>query len=159
MIQRIQSILLLVVTAAIIVVFFFPLATFQNESLFYVYQLYVHKMVNMVPGTESIFADYFMLPLAGGLLIIAALAFVSIFFYKKRLLQLRLIKIDIFLNIIVIVVFFFFYMGAIERQLETIAVYDYFTVAMPMVSLLFLILGYRAILKDEKLVRAADRLR
>ncbi|MCF8228853.1 MAG: DUF4293 domain-containing protein [Bacteroidales bacterium] len=159
MIQRIQSLLLLIVVAANVLIFFFPIATFENENLFYVYHLYIYQVSNMVPGSENLFADTMMLPLAAGVIVIGLLALITIFLYKTRLMQMRIIKIDIFLNILLIVVFFFFFVNTIETKLETTADYHYLTVSFPLISLLFLVLSYRAILRDEKLVRSADRLR
>ncbi|MDZ7740916.1 MAG: DUF4293 domain-containing protein [Bacteroidota bacterium] len=159
MIQRIQTLFLLVVVAANVLIFFFPIATFENEGLFYVYHMYIYKMSNMIPGSANLFSASLMFPLAAGIVVIGFLALITIFMYKKRLTQMRIIKIDIFLNILLVVVFFFFFVNTIETQLEATADYNFLSVSFPLISLLFLVLSYRAILRDEKLVRSADRLR
>ncbi len=159
MIQRIQTLFLLLVVAANVLIFFFPIATFENENLFYVYHMHIYKLSNMMPGSENLFSASLMFPLAAGVIVIGLLALITIFLYKKRLMQMRIIKIDIFLNILLVVVFFFFFVNTIETQLETTADYNFLAVAFPLISLLFLVLSYRSILRDEKLVRSADRLR
>lgn len=159
MIQRIQSVFLLLVALANAALFFQPLVKFYNEALGYVYHLYVYSMANMVPSSESIFSGTVMLPLAGGAVLIGVIALITIFMYKNRILQIKLIKFDILLNIIFVVAFFFFYAGAFERKLETLADYNIFMTALPLISLVFLVLSYRSVMKDEKKIRSADRLR
>jgi hypothetical protein len=66
----------------------------------------------------------------------------------------------ILLDIVLIALVFFVYASIIERNL--LASPDYLDEAgiyFPLISLIFLILASRFIMKDEKLVRSVDRLR
>ena len=156
MIQRIQSLFLFFVLSACVLMFFFPVAEFLSD--FHYYKLYILEFQNMVPTTEQIFSNYFTFPLIGFAVIIGLISFVAIFMYKKRRVQLLLIKICILLNIILIVGVFFGYPEVISKQINTEAVFgisSYFS----LISLVFLILANRGIKRDEKLIRSADRLR
>ena len=86
-----------------------------------------------------------------------ALIVYSIFRYKQRLHQLKLVKITIFLNIILVTGIFLNYpklFTSAQHSME-IGTGAYF----PLISLIMLVIANRYILKDEKLVRSADRLR
>ncbi len=81
----------------------------------------------------------------------------SISRYKQRLHQLKLVKICIFLNIILVAgdipeLSKAIYRAQIRMEIGSGA---YF----PLISLVLLVVANRYILKDEKLVRSADRLR
>ncbi|MCD4772404.1 MAG: DUF4293 domain-containing protein, partial [Bacteroidales bacterium] len=156
MIQRIQSIFLFFTLAACVLLFFFPVAEFLSDYNYF--KLYMLEFKNMAPSTEKIFSDYFTYPLIGFASIIGLISLITIFMYKKRRLQLLLIKICILLNIILIVGVFFGYPEVISKQIDTEASFgiaSYFS----LISLVFLILANRGIKRDEKLIRSADRLR
>ncbi|MCD4746254.1 MAG: DUF4293 domain-containing protein [Bacteroidales bacterium] len=156
MIQRIQSVFLLVAFIACIVMFFFSIASFYSD--FYCFKLYVIKLKNMVPDSEIIFSSFFTIPLIIVVLLIAVLAMITIFLYKNRQLQIKINKLNILINIILIVGIFFGYPEIIERKIETGPSFEigaYF----PLISLVFLVLANRSIIKDEKLIKSADRLR
>ena len=156
MIQRIQSPFLFFVLSACVLMFFFPIAEFLSD--FHYYKLYMLEFKNMAPSTEQIFSDYFTFPLIGFASIIGLLSLITIFYYKKRRLQLMFIKISILLNIILVVGVFFGYPEVISKQINTEASFgisSYFS----LISLVFLILANRGVKRDEKLIRSADRLR
>jgi len=155
MIQRIQSLFLFLVFASSLAAFFFPIASFWGD-------LYVIKLG--VLGIEEQFAydavwpDTILLPVILGLT--ALLAFITIFLYKRRLVQMRLIRFDLLLNIVYLALIFFYYVPDLETITDTSA--DYISepgIYLSIVSVVLLILANRFIKKDEKLVRAADRLR
>lgn len=156
MIQRIQSLFLFFVVLSNVAIFFFPIANFLSE-LFYV-KLYVYQFKNFTPDSELDFSLMTILPLLinNGLVIILALF--TILKFKTRLIQLRLTKINILLTIFLIVGIFFGYPYIIEQELNATSSFEtgaYF----PLISLMFLVLAHRSILKDEKLVKSVDRLR
>ena len=114
----------------------------------------------MVPGEVSIFSFMTTFPLLLLNILAGAFSLASIFLYKKRVLQAKITRIAILTNIILIALVFFVYAKIIETNL--IASPDYLDEAgiyFPLISLVFLILANRAIMKDEKLVRSVDRLR
>ncbi len=99
-----------------------------------------------------------LLPVVLGL--ISFLAFVTIFLYKRRMVQVRLIRFNLLLNIVYLGLIFFYYVPELEAITQTNA--DYISepgIYLPIASVIFLILANRFIMKDEKLIRSADRLR
>jgi ABC-type polysaccharide transport system permease subunit len=55
---------------------------------------------------------------------------------------------------------FFFYIPMIEKKISIVPDYSKaFGIYLPLVALVFLIMANRAIKRDDKLVRSADRLR
>ena len=155
MIQRIQSLFLLLVFASSLATFFFPVASFWGD-------LYIVKLG--VLGVEeqfqynAVWPNTILLPVVLGL--ISFLAFVTIFLYKRRKVQIRLIRFDLLLNIVYLALIFFYYVPELEAITQTSA--DYIRepgIYLPIVSVVFLILANRFIMKDEKLIRSADRLR
>src|SRR5699024_7517309 len=95
-------------------------------------------------------------------MIIILLAFVSIFLFKKRRLQLRLTILNLFLSIGLIVLQYFLIQQTetsliVAEMLDTATYLPAAFIPIPMVVLLFL--AARGIRKDEKLIRSLDRLR
>jgi hypothetical protein len=155
MIQRIQTLFLFIVFAAGIAAFFLPIASFLTEKG------YVNLMVLGIIN-DTTFA--YELPDTLYLMIVLGLstliAFVTIFFYKRRMLQVKLIRFGILLNIIYLALIFFMYAPDMEEAIGVGA--DYLQqpgVYLIIVSVVFLLLASRFIIKDEKLIRSADRLR
>jgi hypothetical protein len=62
-------------------------------------------------------------------------------------------------NIVLVMVIFFFYDTKITAMTRIEPDYNFTGMALPLVSILFLILANMAIKKDEALVKSADRLR
>lgn len=91
-------------------------------------------------------------------LCIPALALVDIFLYRKRILQARL---NIFLSVLcvgyygILAMFVWF----AKMNLGTTEWHLYVWSGIPLVCLVLTLMATRRILKDEALVRAADRLR
>lgn len=156
MIQRIQSIFLFLTVVLCVLMFFYPLAVFLNDLGYY--KLYVYDFVSMGPDPQTIFSQYFALPMSAVVAVIAILSIITLFMYKNRLGQMRLIKTAIFLNIVLIVGILLGYVGIIERKLNIQGNYDV-AAFFPLITLIFLVIAYRGVRKDEKLVRSADRLR
>lgn len=158
MIQRIQTVFLLLAIAATVCQFFFPLASFFSEYAYY--KLYIHELKGMTPDVESPFSAFFTFPLlitnvAAGLIML-----LTIFLYKKRRLQMRMLRIAFLMLLVFIALLFFYFVPAVEDEIGAIPDYqsDY-GIYFPFIALIFMILADRYIKKDEKLVRASDRLR
>jgi hypothetical protein len=76
------------------------------------------------------------------------------------MLQVRLIRFCIMLNVVYLGIIFFLYVPDLETLTESRA--DYVAepgIYLSIVSIVFLFLASRFIMKDEKLIRSADRLR
>ncbi|HSW67772.1 MAG TPA: DUF4293 domain-containing protein [Bacteroidales bacterium] len=150
MIQRIQTVFLFIAVVAIGVMFFMPLADFFGDDFYF--RLYINKVsddtvveVNTIP-LIAISAVMFVLPL------------VAIFMYKKLWLQMRLVRFAILLNLAMIIMLYFGYTDVIAKQASVSVSYQA-GVYFPLVSLVFLVLAMRFIVKDDKLLRNAGRLR
>ncbi len=155
MLQRVQSLYLLVVIVSYVLLFFFPFAEFTVNNTEYYFSLL--KVSN---GNSN---STIPLIAAVGLLCITVL--VTIFLYKKRILQIRIIAIVLLAHIGFIVALFYV-SGSIASMLtphvanavEVATKYDTGTYIV-LIPLVFLVLANRAIRKDEKLVRSTDRIR
>jgi hypothetical protein len=158
MIQRIQSVFLLIAFICSILLFFFPLAGIYGDTSTYLF--YIYKFQNMVPGEVSLFNNLAVIPLTVINAAIGGLVAWSIFTYNNRILQMRLVRFSIFLDIILIALVFFVFASIIERTLFVTP--DYLSEAgiyFPLAALVFLILANRYIVRDERMIRSIDRLR
>jgi hypothetical protein len=157
MIQRIQSVYLFLVVISLGAMFFFPLASFiggdKDQLVLYVYQL-----ISEVPDSSPDVPSWFIFP---NLILAAAsviISLISIFLFKNRKLQMMMVRLVIIFILILIGVFFFYYAVELENASGTVASYEV-GAYMPLIAFAFLLLAYRGILNDEKLIRSADRLR
>jgi len=158
MFQRIQTVFMLIAVISSTLLFFFPLAGIYGDTSTYLF--YIYKFQNMVPGEQSAFNNMAVIPLAVINGLAAALVLYTIFKYKNRILQMRLVRFALFLEIILIALVFFIYAGIIERTLFVTPDYMgeagiFFMLASP----IFLLLANRYIQRDERTVRSIDRLR
>ena len=155
MIQRIQSVFLLLVFASSLAAFFFPIASFWGDL--YVVKLWPLGIEEPIPYDVT-WPDTILLSAVLG--VTGLLAFITIFLYKRRMVQLRLIRFDILLNIVYLALIFFYFVPEMESITATSAEYIREPgIYLAIVSVAFLILALRFIRKDEKLIRSADRLR
>ena len=159
MIQRIQTLyLFLIVVLGTLLCFFSPVgfATAENAETFRILTMSftgIYDMTNpelsvRLMNTVSLGIISVMIPL---------LALIDIFIYKKRILQARL-------NVITVVLCLGWY--AVLAVYVWFAKMNYYVewyitpwAAIPLVNMVLTLMATRAILKDEALVRAADRLR
>ena len=158
MIQRIQTVYLSLAFVAIALLFAFPLANFFSETGAYVFS--VTGLKNMVPGEVDAFKPVLFLPIIIVAAGIALIALYTIFQYKNRLFQIKLTNIGVLLAIALIMGIFFLYIPMIEKKIAIVPDYSKaFGIYLPLVALVFLVMANRAIKRDDKLVRSADRLR
>jgi hypothetical protein len=91
------------------------------------------------------------------LLLGALISFVAIFLFRNRMLQVRLTIFSILLLAGYYIAFFVF-MLILKRDLE--ATYQIgWALCLPAIAIILNYLSFRAIFRDELMVRAADRLR
>lgn len=151
MIQRIQSIYLFLVGVLCIVALCLPVGHFSLHGVRLV-DFYNLRLV-MVEGAYS----YMCWPMAVVLLLVAVSAFLAIFLFKKRMLQVRLTVFSGILLVcyyILMVGYTFYIKGELEAQFSIST-----WLCLPLVSLVLDYLAFRAIMKDELLIRSLDRLR
>ena len=154
MIQRIQTLYLMVATLLMVLTLIFPVATFNvsGEEL-------TIKAFSFATSSGTLPH----LPIYMGILLAVAtlLPFVTIFLYKRRVLQLRLCGVELALlvgSIAFEVIYCYITYGALESVGDgamTIGVVAF----MPIVAIVLVALAMRGILRDELLVRSLDRIR
>lgn len=154
MIQRIQTIYLLILTALQAVTLFVPLAWFAGDTG--EYRLYAFSLQHV--GGAVVQSTLYM-----GLLLVAAvlLPLVTIFLYRRRLLQIRLCVVEmvLLLGATAMEGIYYFLSGRMFSEVSFHVQGFKPAIALPLVGLLFAYLAARAIFRDELLVRAADRIR
>ena len=158
MIQRKQSIFLFLAAIAMILDFVFPIARFIGTGD-YQLEFYIYNIVSLVPDVKSPFDVMFVAPLTAltGLVILGSL--ITIFLYKRRMTQAKLVRGLVIFTLGDVALIFFYNIPALEELSGIRADYCYAGIAMPLVAMVMLILAINGIIKDEKLVRSADRLR
>lgn len=150
MIQRIQTLyLLLVVILATLLLFFPPMQFLLPEATDYISLMAFDKW-----------------PLAVISIAIPALALINIFLFRHRLLQARLNIVNVIFCLgyyALIALYTAYIVKGYEALHDTILNqaewYLTFFAAIPLVNIILIMMATRRILKDEALVRAADRLR
>lgn len=150
MIQRKQSVFLLIAFIASVVCLCLPIGSFEPQAMGVSFKMY-NLMVML--GTC---ADYSVCGLFGLLLISSALSLSTIFLFKNRMLQSRMCLCNLFLLVAWYIVF-----GVMTRNVISADTDFHVAVAvcLPAISIVLIFMARIAILKDEKLVRAADRIR
>lgn len=155
MLQRIQTIYLTIVVILSTITFFLPVLSFTNGAE--AYQL-DYSGLSQLQGEEFVRINSAW-ALTIFMAIIPIIAIITIFLYKKRLVQIRLCVFNI---ILMLGFYVMLYINAtfIKSQLgEGTELFLQYTNAFPLVCAILSYLALRAIGKDEALVYAADRLR
>ena len=154
MIQRIQTLYLFVVSALMAVTLFVPLAWFAGDAGEFRLCAFALREV----GGQAVQPTLYM----GVLLAVAcALPLVTLFLFRRRLLQFRLCVAEAVLLVGAAVMegVYYFLSWRVFSGLTFHLQGVYVSIALPVVCLVFVWLAARAILHDELLVRAADRIR
>ena len=155
MIQRIQTLYLLLATALMSLTLFLPLAPIWEGG---------NEMV-----VKAFFADGEMgfkapLPIYMGIVLTAAtlLPLVTIFLFKKRLVQIRLCvsAIVLLLGSAGFIALYCYRLCDVLSEMFTNLNFTLgFASLMPVVTIIPVVLAIRGIAKDEALVRSLDRIR
>ena len=144
MIQRIQTLYLLIIAALMAVTLFSGLAWFAGDA-----------------GEFGLYA--FGLKTAGGEVLVAAclVPLVTIFLFRRRLLQIRLCVVEmvLLLGSLAMEGVYYFLSWRVFSDLSFHTQGFKPAIVLPLVCLLFAYLAARAVFRDELLVRAADRIR
>ena len=181
MIQRIQSFWLVLAACCMALCFMMPVAEYSAEMT--AMQQTVESELNLLPQgdvaniaeqmlTEGATIEYSQ-KMSGfktwPLIVLAALtgavALLSIFLYKNRVRQMRVVAVGFMVNVVYVFLLFFWAVDAYGKTMvqamgaENLQVTWFVGAYAPIVAIVFFILAHRAIKKDEMKVRAADRLR
>lgn len=152
MIQRIQSIYLLVATILLASIFAYPIAELLGADG----QLFIFKFNGLAVENEE--GMYLLtIPPMILLIIMVAISFLSIFLFKKRVVQMRLNSLNI-MFMLGYIGLAYYYIQNFSKQLEGIVSYQ-ITAIFPIVAAVLTYLAIRAIGKDEALIRSMDRIR
>lgn len=160
MIQRVQTLYLFLVVILSAVMFFTPIGGFYNKTTLEVYDLtfmgvFLQDNMQTVENNPSVMPVWGLSILTA---VIPVIALISIFLYRKRVLQARF---NVF-NILLMVGYYallFFYIWIGKQKLHADESFLCVPSSFPLISIILSALAIRGILKDEALVRSLDRLR
>ncbi|MFW5804177.1 MAG: DUF4293 domain-containing protein [bacterium] len=153
MIQRIQTLFLLVAVVLISLIFFEKIASFISQTG-EIYYLYLGGLKTSPDGNII----YNTLPLLVLNIIMLALIFFSIFLYKRRILQMRLVVYTMLL-ILGFIGVAIYYVLHLKNQLLIESITFSYTAIFPIIAFILLYLAFRGIRRDEILIRSIDRIR
>ncbi|WP_297327905.1 DUF4293 domain-containing protein [uncultured Bacteroides sp.] len=152
MLQRIQSVYLLVVAILLVVALCMPVGSFIGadgitENVF--------KPLGLSMADGSFQSTW---GLFGLLLLSAIIAFCTIFLFRNRMLQVRM---TIFNSVLLVgyYIAFLVFMFVLKSDLEAMSFKLGWALCLPAVSIILNYLAFRAIYRDELMVKASDRLR
>ena len=150
MIQRKQTLFLLLAVILYIVTLSMPVATVTSQGL-------TQGRVYCLLWLDSMGAAHFQYwPLFAILLLSSALSFYTIFLYKSRPFQATLCLVCMLLSLI-----WYIALVVVSKMMAPDAVefHASWPAVLPAVAVILTFMARKAILADEKLVKAADRLR
>lgn len=158
MIQRIQSLLLFKIFA--FVTFSFALPLLELKHLEETFLMYAYHTYN-IKDVQNVISNNIGIGVMQ--ILISSLALITIFFFKKRQLQIKLCKLNLLLVTIQIVAIVM-YLDVIKETISPTNTLEVFLslkigIILPLLSIILLYLAIFFIKKDEELVRSADRLR
>jgi len=153
MLQRIQTIYLLIITVLSAIMLFFPQAGLLSaEWQLEISSRYIFYKINAGSG-------YFLIVILLTVIevVIPVISLTAMLLFKKRILQIRLIIINIILMAGVYAIIFVYLLAAAKTlqadwYLNIVAV-------IPLINIVLSFMAIRAIDKDETLVKSLDRLR
>lgn len=155
MIQRIQTLYLLLTTVFSGIFLTGDFIKFSNPGSYEVLARF--GGIFRVTSENSIIRIEPMYPVGVLSLLIPVLSFAIIFFFKKRRIQRQLTILLLFLEILVIAVAGYFLLTLNQGDRNSPAAG--FLTFIPLISIIFTLLAYRGIRKDDNLVKSYDRMR
>jgi hypothetical protein len=156
MIQRKQSIYLLLVT---IMMSFVLIRPYAELSLKDGKTLVFHSLtIKMYSNSQDYIKYRNSLPLFLVVVFAGALSFINIFYYHRRILQIRLCIINYILLISVLIIMFLYYYS-LRTEMDNIRHAFRLAGVYPIIGIIMNFLAYRAIQQDELLVASYNRLR
>lgn len=153
MLQRIQTVYLLIIAALAIAMLFLPLAVLQSDGQLLKFD--ATGISTMTAQPELIYPTWGLFALTA---VVALLALVTIFLFKKRILQIRLCVFNAVL-MLGIYGMFAFLVWTFKGDLKNVQMTLKIALSFPVISLILDYLAIRNIGADEALVRSLDRLR
>jgi len=168
MLQRIQTVYLFLAFVFCFLYLMFPTATVVLDDVSISIKPYELKVAEVAIGEElkvieaeideKLNVGLFQVALVLLAFAIMVITIIATFKYKKRVLQIRLGRMNILL-LLTLIVLSFVYIDFVEAQLFKDIDYYREGIFFPFVSIILIFLANRAIRRDERLVRSADRIR
>lgn len=155
MIQRIQSLYLLLTAIASVLFLSGSFLSFFNDSGSGVFMNYRGIWLEGPGGVPQMQESQIIIPMV--VLLIIILSVVAIFLYKNRKNQIKVALATVFLSAALIALTAWFAWSAGEKYQAVLN--PGIRTFLPLIILLFSILAFLGIRKDENLVRSYDRLR
>jgi hypothetical protein len=155
MIQRIQSLYLLLTSLLSILFLSGSFLTFLNNSGTEITVNFRGIWQSAGGGNVTLLGHQIVLSVL--IILISLISLTAIFFYKYRKFQIKLTIAVIFFAVASIVVIGFYSLSIIRKY--NVDIIPGVKMSIPLLILIFGILAYRGIKKDEKLVKSYDRLR
>jgi hypothetical protein len=155
MLQRIQSIYLFLATLVLAALFLFPLVhnVYVNSKAVTIMVTGIYQDVN----GQSVHTDFFT-GLTAATAIVALIPLVIIFMYKNRKLQITLS----YITMLVIIGYSYWVSQTVKDTINgaDLNMSNYgIGIILLSVSILLVVMAQKAIQRDEKLIKSADRLR
>ncbi len=150
MIQRKQTLWLLLAAISVLLIFYFP------------FGITAKTVVDSTTSAETPLSASANQPLGMLGILASILSIVTIFLFKNRPLQIKLIWTTILETTGILVLQFYIANNSIEGNKLVVGILGsniYLGIFVPLLTLFFLILAVMGIRQDEKLVRDTDRLR
>ncbi len=154
MIQRIQTVYLAIAAFLMILIYSNPIAQIiVNDNLFLTQ--WHHQIIAV---SNELFTPLSTWPVTALLSAIILIEFVAIFLFKNRLLQMRLCIFNMLLLIGLTGLIFFFTKSTLSGLdgKKSVLLWPFLC---PIIAIILNFLAFKAIQKDEKLVRSYDRIR
>ncbi len=156
MIQRKQTLFLLLAVIASVFCLFLPIASFQPVGMGG--ETAIHCL-GTVSGETGLQIDATCVPLFVLCALSAVLSLVTIFMYKNRKLQLNLCAINLLFSVLWYIDYALMLLGIVGLENAEGKAQVSFAACLPLVAIILVALARKGVNDDEKLVRAADRIR
>ncbi len=159
MIQRIQSLFLLVACIAFFLIIFHPIARMNLSNGGTLYLTSIGVKINKAPSDMV----YNAFPIGILACICGIMCFITIVLYHKRQLQMRFCVYNLLLTLaIAILIFAYYYFiqnKTIDNNIKVLTSALLYPVVLPFVNIILLFQSFRAIRRDDLLIKSYDRLR
>ena len=149
MIQRIQSLWFLSASAAAILMFFFPVIELTSENKLFIYE---YDSISIAGFDNLIQSSYIVAGLLG---IIAFLSFIAVFFFKNRILQIRICTFITLLILFLVALITYFSLSGTGNTPASVGL----SAILPIIIFIFILMARRAVKKDDALIKSVDRIR
>ncbi|MEG1544426.1 MAG: DUF4293 domain-containing protein [Tannerellaceae bacterium] len=154
MLQRIQTVYLLIIVVLTTATLFLSLATIQSGDALFSFDASGITSMTTIPQ-ELVYPTWGLFALT---VVIALTALVTIFLFRKRILQMRICVFNALLMLGFYGLFAFF-VWTLKGQLGEAHVSVKIALSFPLINLILDYLAIRSIGADEALVRSLERLR